>query len=106
MQWRRGDVISLLIAGGDQARLRMHANERHAQAPSQYRPLTPVRRDADHGAILLAGGRTLLAALGDDERAVGRQSDPGRELARLSGLRKRIREQLVSVRFAVPVRVP
>src|SRR5262249_10254364 len=106
VQRRRGNVISLLIARGDQARVGMDANKRHAQAPSQHRDFAPVWRDAQHRAVVLARGRTLLAAFGNDERAVWSQPYPGRELARLSGLRESVREQLVRVRFAVPVRVP
>ena len=49
--------------------------------------------------------RRLLAALGDDELAAGREPQGAGELAHVGGLREGVGEQLVDVGLAVAVRV-
>ena len=67
-----------------------------------------VRPSADnpqHAAVVLADRRRFLSAFRDDELAVRRGADGAGKLAHVGGLRERVGEELVHVRFAVAIRV-
>ena len=102
---RRGHIVSLLIARGDEAGFRMHTDKRLSQAVTEHLIGFSIRRDANDRAIVLAQRRALLPALADDERAIRRELHRVRKLTRLSGLRKTVAEHFINIGLAAAGRV-
>src|SRR6185503_18674498 len=100
-----GNVMALLIAGGNESGFRAHRREWLAQSPAPHARGFSIRRNAQHGAVVNAGSRTLLPALGDEECAIGCDAQTRGELARLGGLRESVGEQFVRVALTITVRI-
>ena len=100
-----GNVVTLLIARGDESGPDVDAELRLTEAVAEDRGGASVGRDLEDAAVVLADRRGFLPALGDDELAARRQAQRARELAIVGGLRECVREELVDVGLAVTVGV-
>ena len=73
VQRRRRNIMPLLVAGRHHPGFGVDADKRLPQAPAEDGARFAVRRNAQHGAVVLPECRRLLPALGDDEGAIRRE---------------------------------
>lgn len=105
MQGGAGNVLSLLVAGGDESRSGIDADVRLSQSVAENGGLASVGGNSKDAAIVLSQSGRLLAAFGNDELAIRSEPNPARELSHVCGLSKRVGEKFVPIGFPVAVRI-
>src|SRR5687768_13283320 len=87
-----GDIVALLIARSDQSGPRVDGDEWLAQTAGEHFERAAVRRYSQDGPIVFAKRRALLAAFGEDERAIRRNTETIGEFPCLRRLREDVAE--------------
>src|SRR5690606_13170362 len=97
VQRRRGNVLPLLVAGGNHAGADVDADVGLTETVAEDGGVSSIGGYAQDAAIVFAERRVLLAAFRDHELAVRREADLRGELAVVGGLGEGVREEFVDV---------
>ena len=88
VQRRRGDVLALLVARGDETGAKIHADVGLPKTVAEHGRAASIRGDAQDAAVVFAERRRLLAALGDHKLTVRREPERRGEFAQIGRLRE------------------